>query len=235
MAPDDTHLELYEPNFKEISCPDSRYYDERWFESELLPQDHEWFEIIGDFLLMGATIRRYEYTGKNEQLSDQQTRHLNKFKELVPEIEDLIRGEYESLEFAQKWAELKTAYVSCGAVKKEQKNRQKPGQFDRYTEQRRAWYARVFMLEHEKGNHSKGIKYDIAKYAELIKTGKIQAPPLWVELKFEKILHEKSTINNPKLNQDLSRDMTIKRYIPDYSARVAPKFKLPPFEIKTSG
>ncbi len=235
MAPDDTQLEPHELNFKEISCSDSPFYDERWFESELLPQDHEWFEIIGDFLAMCASIRRYEYTGKNEQLADQQNHNLNKFKELVPEIEDLIRGEYESLEFAQKWAELKTAYVSCGAVKKEQKNRQNRGKFDRGTEQRRAWYAYVYLIEKSKGNTGPIIKRDIAKYAELIKAGTVQAPALWNELNFDKILHETSSFNSPVLNNDLHKEMNSKKDIPYYAEHIAPKHKLPPFEIKTSG
>lgn len=99
-------IEIYEPSFEEISDPSSPFYDERWFESELLPRDHEWYEIIGDFLFMCAMTKRYEYTGKNQSLADKQKQHLNKFKKLVPEIEDLIRGGCESLEFAQKWAEL---------------------------------------------------------------------------------------------------------------------------------
>ena len=171
MTVDEIEIEIYEPSFEEISDPGSLFYDERWFESELLPQDHEWYEIIGDFLSMCAMIRRYEYTGKDQNLADEQKRYLGKFTELVPEVEGLIRGGYESLEFAQQWAELQKSYNACGVIKREQSNRKKRGQFDRGTEQRRAWYARVYMIEKAKGKTGANIKSDIAKYAEQIRNG----------------------------------------------------------------
>lgn len=232
MTYDKLELEAWEPSFEQISNRDSPFYDERWFESELLPSDHEWFEIIGDFLLMCATIRRYEYTGKNPKLADQQRHHFDKFKELIPEIEDLIRGGYDSIEFAQKWAELQKAYNASGAVKREQSKREDRGRFDRGTEQRRAWYASVYLLERAKGKTGSVIKRDIAKFAELIKAGIVQAPPLWRKLKFDKILHEKSSLTGPQLNNDLRKDMNSKKDIPYYAEHVAPTFELPPFEIK---
>jgi hypothetical protein len=191
---------MYEPSFEEISNRDSPYYDENWFESELLPEDHEWFSIIGDFLLMRAMIRRYEYAGKNQALAVQQRRNLYRFNNLIPEIEDLIRGEYECLEFVEKWADFKKTYDACRVVKKTEAERAKQGRFNRGVEQRRAWFATVYLQEKNKGKNGAIIKRDIAKFAELIKKGDIEPPHLWNELKFDKILSKDSKITSPLLN-----------------------------------
>lgn len=224
-------LDTYEPTFEEISDPDSPYYDERWFESELLPWDHEWYEIIGDFLLMCSCVQRYEYTGKNKKLAAQYIHNADKFRELVPEIEELIRGGYESVEFAMKWTALKQAYQASGAIKKEQEVREGRGKYERYREERRAWYARVYTLEKAKGKHTKTIQDDVALYVSLIKDGVIAAPPRWNELKFDKILNSECQPDKPRLNKDLGRDFSIKKDIPRYSVEEAPKYDLPPFEL----
>lgn len=228
-------LEIYEPTFKEISDPKNLYYDPNWFESDLLPFDHEWSEIIGKFLYMRALITRYEYFGQSKNFKHSQITRINKFKEMLPEIENFIREGFLYGDFVLKWGDFCSAYAESGVARKTQAERENLGKFDRGVEQRRAWYASVYLQEKEKSKKGAVIKRDIAKYAELIKAGKIIPPPYWKELKFEKILHQDSTLSGPVLCNDLRKDMNVKKLVPYYAEIVAPKYKLPPFEIKTSG
>lgn len=226
-----TSTEVTSVTFEEISNPDSPFFDKQWFESELLPEGHEWFEIIGDFLFMQATIRRNKYSGKNPQLTAQNDKHLSKFEELIPDIEHFIRYNMDGLEFAGLWSELKQAYHSLGFVKREEKSRAKRGEFDRGTQSRKAWYAAVYVLERAKGKNGPRIKAEIAKFAELIKAGKIAEPRLWNEMQFDKILHTKSTLGGPRLNVTLDEEMNVKEDIPYYATQISPQLDLPSFDI----
>lgn len=131
MTRQKTEFEIFEPTFEQISDPDSPFYDERWFESDLLPENHEWAETIGDFLFMCAMIKKHVYTGKNKNLAKEQQDNIERFQALVPEIEDIIKGGYDSLEFAKKWAILLRAYDASGAIEREQKIREDHGRYDR--------------------------------------------------------------------------------------------------------
>lgn len=227
-------LEIYEPDFEEISDPNSSYYDPNWFESERLPDDHEWYEIIGDFLFMRAMIGKHEYTGKNDKLAEKQKINFKHFNTLIPEIEGLIRDGVQGLEFSEKWAKFCSAYDATDFIKREEETRKSRGKHDRGTMQRRAWFATVYLKEKTKRKTGAVIKRDIAKFAELIKAKKIESPTLWNELHFEKILSGDSKLESPLLNYNLQNEMNIKEDIPHYAEQIAPRFLLPPFEIKTS-
>tara|TARA_R110002124_G_scaffold149220_1_gene315067 strand:+ start:216202 stop:216915 length:714 start_codon:yes stop_codon:yes gene_type:complete len=232
MTLDKLEFEVYEPSFDEISDVDSDYYDECWYESESLPYDHDWYEIIGAFLLMRVMIAKYEYTGKNSELQKRGNSHLKKFKRLLPDVEEHIRYSIMTPEFTILWAEFCKAYTSLGLIKREENSRKERGEYDRGTEQRRVWFACVYMKEKAKGKHRKVIQYEIAKFAELIKAGEIPTPLLWSELKFEKILHKKSSLAEPKLNNDLRKEMSVRKDIPFYADKACSDYKLPPFDIK---
>lgn len=220
------------PSFEEISNPESVFFDPRWFESELMPDNHEWAEVIGDFLFMRDTVRRYEYTGKNRELSAENRAYLKKFKELIPEIEHFIRYGMDGLEFAQLWAEFKKIYYSMSFIKREEKNRAKRGQYDRGAEARKAWYALVYLQERAKGKTGATIKREIAKFAEHVKAGKIPPPRLWKEMGFDKILHKDSRPGGLRLNVTLDEEMNVKKDIPYYAHVIAPTLSLPPIDIK---
>ena len=55
--------------------------------------------------------------------------------------------EIEGLEFTEKWSAFCRTYDQIGVVKREQNTRKKRGEHDRGTEQRRAWYASVYLVE----------------------------------------------------------------------------------------
>ncbi len=219
-------------NYEEITDPKHPLYDPNWFEIDCIPEDDPWFFIIGDFLYMRTMVAKYEYTGKNKKLKSTSSKHLNSFKKVLPDIEDLIRYKIDNLEFAEKWGEFCKAFTGLNIIKAEQKDRQIRGKYDRGTDKRKAWFSRVFLAERAKGHKGADVKRAIAKLAEQIKEKEIPAPALWNENNFDLLLHNDSNIGSPGLALTFHRKLTEKSDMPYYAIVVAPIHDLPPTNLK---
>jgi len=226
-------LEHFEElNFEQISDPKSPFFDAYWFESDILPEEHPWFSLIGDFLYMKVMVAQHEYTGNNFRFRYRSGTRLKRFHELTPVIEEFIRNKQESLSLAEAWSDYCRSFDALRIIKNEQLTREKRGQYDRGSERRRAWFSCVFLNEKIKGRKGPDIKRDIATLAEKIKSGEIATPEHWKEGVFEKLLHEDSNTGSPGLALTYQRKMREKVEIPYYANEVAPKFEMPSTDLK---